>query len=93
VDYSARVQTVDADRNPFLHGVLERFHARTGCAVMVNTSFNVRGEPIVCTAEDAVECFLRNDIDVLVVGDHVVERDQQDPANLRPRRTTTFEAD
>ena len=93
VDYSARVQTVDRRRNPFMHGVLERFETLTGCAVIVNTSFNVRGEPIVCSAEDALECFLRNDIDALVLGSRLIQRRQQRPDSLRPRRSTSFEAD
>lgn len=86
VDYSARVQTVDPDRNPFLHQVLERFRQRTGCSVLVNTSFNVRGEPIVCTAVDAIECFLRTDIDMLVIDDRVIRRAGQSIAALLPRR-------
>lgn len=93
VDFSARVQTVDAERNPFLHGVLSNFHRQTGCPVMVNTSFNVRGEPIVCSAEDALECFLRTDVDALVLGDHIVVRSCQDPASLVPRRADKFGED
>ena len=57
VDYSARVQTVDAERNPLLHKLMTRFYEKTGCPVLINTSFNVRGEPIVCTPEDAYRCF------------------------------------
>jgi carbamoyltransferase len=72
VDYSARLQTVDDDRNPRLAGLLRRFGARTGCPVLVNTSFNVRGEPIVCTPEDAYRCFLATDMDALVIEDAVV---------------------
>lgn len=89
VDYSARVQTVDADRSPFLHSVLRAFAVRTGVPVLVNTSFNVRGEPIVCTATDAIEDFLSSDIDVLVVDNHVVVRSEQNdlptPRHPRPR--------
>ena len=69
VDYSARVQTVDGDANPAFHRLLKEFKAKTGCAVMVNTSFNVRGEPIVCTLEDAYRCFMRTEMDVLVLED------------------------
>lgn len=86
VDFSARVQTVDGERNPFLHMVLREFEARTGCAVMVNTSLNVRGEPIVCSARDAIECFLATDLDALVLDDHLLLRSQQDPDNLSLRR-------
>jgi carbamoyltransferase len=72
VDYSARLQTVDAARNPRFHGLLQAFHRRTGCPVLVNTSFNVRGEPIVCTPQDAYRCFLATDMDVLVLEDVVI---------------------
>ncbi len=75
VDASARVQTVDRGRNPRLHGLLSAFHRRTGCPVLVNTSFNVRGEPIVCTPDDAYRCFLATDMDALVLGDTVLEKD------------------
>jgi carbamoyltransferase len=71
VDGSARIQTVDA-RHGRLHGLLETFHRRTGCPVLVNTSFNVRGEPIVCTPEDAYRCFLATEMDALVLEDHVI---------------------
>jgi carbamoyltransferase len=76
IDYSARLQTVDSDRNARLHGLLKAFHERTGCPVLVNTSFNVRGEPIVCTPRDAHRCFLATDMDVLVLGDFVVRKEQ-----------------
>jgi carbamoyltransferase len=72
VDYSARIQTVDDHRNPRLAGLLRRFAARTGCPVLVNTSFNVRGEPIVCTPEDAYRCFLATEMDALVLDDVIV---------------------
>jgi carbamoyltransferase len=83
LDYSARVQTVTADRSPGLHAVLRAFEQRTGCPVLVNTSFNVRGEPIVCTAADAYDCFMRTDLDALVMPPFVLlKQDQptQDPA-------------
>ena len=69
VDYSARIQTVHADTNPRYHKLIETFEAKTGCAVIVNTSFNVRGEPIVCTPEDAYRCFMRTEMDYLVIED------------------------
>ena len=78
VDYSARVQTVHADTNPRYHRLISRFFELTGCPVLVNTSFNVRGEPIVCTPEDAFRCFMGTDIDVLVAGRCVLEKDGQD---------------
>jgi carbamoyltransferase len=72
VDYSARLQTVDDERNPRLTRLLRAFHERTGCPVLVNTSFNVRGEPIVCTPEDAYRCFLATEMDALVLEDVVL---------------------
>ena len=77
VDYSARLQTIDAERNPFMYGVLSHFKRQTGCSVIVNTSFNVRGEPIVNTAEDAYRCFMATEIDALVVGNRYLERTRQ----------------
>lgn len=77
VDYSARIQTVTADRNGLLHQLLTSFHDRTGCPVLINTSFNVRSEPIVCTPEDAYRCFQMTDIDVLVLGHHVIRKTHQ----------------
>ncbi len=80
VDYSARVQTVHADTNPRFHALIERFKAKTGCPVLVNTSFNVRSEPIVCTPEDAFRCFMGNDIELLVVGNCMLCKHEQNPA-------------
>jgi carbamoyltransferase len=77
IDYSARIQTVHAETNPLYHAVLQRFHALTGCAVLVNTSFNVRGEPIVCTPRDAYLCFMRTEMDTLVLGSCVLEKSRQ----------------
>ena len=79
VDYSARIQTVHADTNPAYHALLSRFHALTGCPVLVNTSFNVRGEPIVCTPRDAYLCFMRTEMDGLVLGSYVLEKARQPP--------------
>jgi carbamoyltransferase len=78
VDYTARLQTVDRERNPKFHALLSAFHRRTGCPVLVNTSFNVRGEPIVCTPEDAFRCFSATDMDVLVLGNFVVRKSDSD---------------
>jgi len=77
VDYSARVQTVSAETNPRYHGLLRAFEERTGCAVLVNTSFNVRGEPIVCSPDDAYRCFMRTDMDYLVVENFFLEKTKQ----------------
>jgi len=78
VDYSARVQTVQRDTNPRYHALLSAFKARTGCPVLVNTSFNVRGEPIVCTPEDVFRCFMGTDIDVLVAENCFLLKKDQD---------------
>ncbi len=80
LDYSARVQTVDGVRNPRFHALLEAFYRRTGCPLVVNTSFNVRGEPIVCSLDDAYRCFLATEMDVLVLGDHVVTKEDVGPS-------------
>jgi carbamoyltransferase len=79
VDYSARVQTVHAETNPRYHALLSAFKRRTGCPVLVNTSFNVRGEPIVCTPEDAFRCFMGTEMETLVIGDCILVKDEQDP--------------
>ncbi len=81
VDYSARIQTVHPDTNPLYHALLERFDALTGCPVLVNTSFNVRGEPIVCTPEDAWRCFMRTEMDHLVIGSFILDKTRQ-PAQV-----------
>jgi carbamoyltransferase len=77
VDYSARIQTVHEDTNPRFHALLGAFEERTGCAVLVNTSFNVRGEPIVCTPTDAFRCFMRTEMDYLVIEDLVLAKKDQ----------------
>jgi carbamoyltransferase len=92
VDYSARVQTVHADTNLRFHALIERFKAKTGCPVLVNTSFNVRGEPIVCTPEDAFRCFMGNDIELLVVGNCMLRKNEQDAA-LKVDYKDKFELD
>jgi carbamoyltransferase len=92
VDYSARIQTVHRDTNPLFHRLLGRFKEITGCPVLVNTSFNVRGEPIVCTPEDAFRCFMGNELDVLVVGNCVMHKSEQDPS-LKQDYSSAFEAD
>ena len=74
VDFSARIQTVDDTRNPRLHSLLKLWEQATGCAVLVNTSFNVRGEPIVCTPDDAYRCFVNTEMDCLVIGNFLLER-------------------
>ena len=80
VDFSARIQTVHRETNPRYHELIRRFKERTGCGVLVNTSFNVRGEPIVCTPEDAWRCFMGTELDLLVVGNCMLRKSEQDPA-------------
>jgi carbamoyltransferase len=92
VDYSARIQTVHSDTNPLFHKLLSRFKALTGCPILVNTSFNVRGEPIVCTPEDAFRCFMGNELDLLVVGNCVLQKTDQDPG-LRSDYSLSLDAD
>ena len=82
VDYSARVQTVHRDTNPRFHALLCAFKQQTGCPVLVNTSFNVRGEPIACTPEDAFRCLMGTEIETLVVGNCILEKDLQNPELL-----------
>lgn len=77
VDYSARIQTVTKERNPYYYDVLKAFEKKTGCGVIVNTSFNVRGEPIVCSPKEAYECFMRTDMDVLVLENFVLYKQEQ----------------
>lgn len=96
VDYSARVQTVDNKRNLLLHRLMTRFHEQTGCPVLINTSFNVRSEPIVCTPEDAWRCFMATDMDVLVLGKHVLlkqKQQDQDSAAVREKHLAQFQLD
>ncbi|MBN2586595.1 MAG: hypothetical protein JXR55_04805, partial [Candidatus Fermentibacteraceae bacterium] len=77
VDYSARVQTVDRERNPLYHSLISEFERKTGCGLIINTSFNVRGEPIVCSPEDAYLCFMRTGMDMLALGDCILRKKEQ----------------
>jgi len=86
VDYSARVQTVTREVNPRLYDLLLRFEQATGCGVLVNTSFNVRGEPVVCTPDDAYRCFMNTEMDYLILGNFVIERLAQPRATVERRR-------
>ncbi len=92
VDYSARVQTVHRDTNPRYYDLLAAFKARTGCPVLLNTSFNVRGEPIVCTPEDAFRCFMGTGIEVLAAGNCLLRKEEQDPG-LGRDYSAAFELD
>jgi carbamoyltransferase len=93
VDYSARVQTVDARTHPALHAVLRAFAERTGCAVLVNTSFNVRGEPPVCHPREAIAGFLATEMDCLALGSFWLEKRRLDPARARPQAERVFAPD
>ena len=77
VDYSARVQTVSKKTNPLYYNIIEEFNKLTGCPVVINTSFNIRGEPIVCTPEDSYRCFMCTEMDYLVMGRYIFERLKQ----------------
>ena len=92
VDYSARIQTVHAETNSRFHALLTAFKQKTGCPVLVNTSFNIRGEPIVCTPEDAFRCFMGSDIEVLAIGNCFLRKEEQDSALKRDYREA-FELD
>jgi carbamoyltransferase len=88
VDCSARVQTVHANTNPLFYRLLNSFKERTTCPVLINTSFNVRGEPIVCTPEDAFRCFMGNELDLLTVGNCVLQKSEQERRLKRDYRSS-----
>lgn len=93
VDYSARIQTVHEKTNPRYHGLISSFKEKTGCGVLINTSFNVRGEPIVCTPEDAYRCFMRTEMDYLVVENFLMEKSQQPEIEKDDSWMSEFELD
>jgi len=92
VDYSARIQTVHRETNPRYHALISAFRDLTGCPVIVNTSFNVRGEPIVCNPEDAFRCFMGTEIETLAIGNCFLRKAEQNPG-LRLDYSKAFEAD
>lgn len=92
VDYSARIQTVHSDTNPKYHALITKFKDITGCPIVVNTSFNVRGEPIVCTPSDAFRCFMGTEIEVLVLGNLFLRKEEQDPT-LKENYESKYELD
>jgi carbamoyltransferase len=83
VDYSARIQTVHNDTNPKYYALLKKFKEITGCSVLVNTSFNVRGEPIVCNVQDAFKCFMGTNLDILVCENFILYKNQQEKSLLK----------
>ena len=93
VDYSARVQTITETQNPRFYALLKKFDERHGCPVMINTSFNVRGEPIVCTPEDAYRCFMRTDMDYLILGNYLLTKTEQKPLEKDSAWMKEFELD
>lgn len=93
VDGSARLQTISRDQHPLYYDLINTFHGLTGCPVIINTSFNVRGEPIVCTPLDALRCFMNTEMDVLVLGSHVVLKRETDPALKATLQQTNIEPD
>jgi carbamoyltransferase len=92
VDYSARIQTVHSDTNPRYHAVIAKFKEKTGCPLVINTSFNVRGEPIICTPTDAFRCFMGTDMDVLAVGNYLLYKEDQNNA-LKENYKKRYELD
>ena len=93
IDYSARLQTVHKETNPIYHEVISTFNEKYGCPVIVNTSFNVRGEPIVCTPEDAYLCFMRTEMDYLIMGNYLLAKTKQDPLKDDINWRSQFELD
>ena len=92
VDYSARIQTVHMDTNPLYHAVISKFKEKTGYPIIINTSFNVRGEPIICTPTDAFKCFMGTELDVLAVGNYLLIKEEQD-GNLKESYENFYELD
>ena len=88
VDYSARVQTVHKDTNPNYHLLISKFKEITGCPILVNTSFNIRGEPIVCSTKDAFRCFMGTDLDILVCENFILRKNEQDKTLLKTYKDT-----
>ena len=93
VDFSARVQSVNRHVNPSYHSIIDAFRKRTGYGIIINTSFNVRGEPIVCTPEDAYRCFMRTEMDVLVLGPYILEKKKQPGWQEKENWQETFALD
>ena len=92
IDYSARIQTVHSDTNPLYHSLITKFKKMTGCPILVNTSFNVRGEPIICSPIDAFKCFMGTGIDILVVGNFLLYKEEQDES-LKQNYEDRYELD
>lgn len=93
VDYSARVQTVDREDHPLYYKLLQKFDQKYSCPVIINTSFNVRGEPVVCTPEHAYKCFMRTNMDYLIVGNYLIEKKDQKPLEKDTNWLKEYELD
>jgi len=93
VDYSCRLQTVKREDNPLYHDLINEFYKKTGCPVIINTSFNVRGEPLVCTPQDAFTCFMRTEMDYLVMGSFLLNKSEQKPMEKDEKWQKVFELD
>ncbi len=93
VDYSARIQTIKREDNPLFYDVIDTFYKKTSCPVIINTSFNVRGEPLVCTPEDAFKCFMRTEMDYLIIGSFLLDKKDQKPLNKDIKWQEVFELD
>jgi carbamoyltransferase len=92
IDYSARVQTINSDNNPLFYALVDNFYNKTGCPILINTSFNVRGEPIVCSPEDAVKCFMSTELDNLVIGNFLLYKEEQ-PKSLKLNYVNNYKLD
>jgi len=93
VDYSARIQTIKREDNPLYYDMINNFYQKTGCPVIINTSFNVRGEPLVCSPEDAFKCFMRTEMDYLVMGCFLLDKNEQKPLKKDIKWQEVFELD
>jgi carbamoyltransferase len=93
VDYSARIQTVKREDFPLYYDTIDAFYKKTGCAVIINTSFNVRGEPLVLRPEEAYQCFMRTDMDYLVMGSFLLDKKEQEPLKNGTDRRKEFVLD
>ena len=93
VDYSARIQTVKREDNALYYDMVNDFYQKTGCSVIINTSFNVRGEPLVCTPQEAYKCFMRTEMDYLIMGPFLLDKKEQRPLGKDIKWKSAFELD
>ena len=93
IDYSSRIQTVNSDTNVRFYNLIKSFKNKTGCPLLINTSFNVRGEPIVCSPEDAYRCFMRTEMDILVLENQILYKNQQNKIKIDSSWQEEFELD